>query len=123
MHKYYHFIFKILTKSFYEGKFYCNVYLCGLKRNTMKLSQILSAPVQKAVQELFDISIDKVEFQITRKEFEGDITMVIFPLLKVIKGSPVEIGSKIGTYLVENIEAVVRFNVVSGFLNIVVSDE
>ena len=89
----------------------------------MKLSQILTSPIQKAVQELFDISIDKVEFQITRKEFEGDVTMVIFPLLKVVKGNPLEIGNKIGNYLVENVEAVVRFNVVSGFLNIVASDD
>ncbi len=88
----------------------------------MTLSQILTAPIQKAIQELFDISIDKVEFQITRKEFEGDITMVIFPLLKIIKGNPVEIGTKIGNFLVENVESVIRFNVVSGFLNIVVSD-
>jgi arginyl-tRNA synthetase len=89
----------------------------------MKLSQILTSPIQKAVQELFGLSIDKIEFQITRKDFEGDITMVIFPLLKVIKGNPVEIGTKIGNYLVENVEVVVRFNVVSGFLNIVASDE
>jgi arginyl-tRNA synthetase len=89
----------------------------------MKLSQILTSPIQKAVHELFDITIDKVEFQITRKEFEGDITMVIFPLLKVIKGNPIEIGTKIGNYLVENVSDVVRFNVVSGFLNIVVSDD
>lgn len=89
----------------------------------MKLSQILTSPIQKAVHELFDISIDKVEFQITRKEFEGDITMVIFPLLKVIKGNPIEIGTKIGNYLVENVESVIRFNVVSGFLNIVASDD
>lgn len=89
----------------------------------MKLSQILTSPIQKAVRELFDIAIDKVEFQITRKEFEGDITMVIFPLLKVIKGNPIEIGTKIGNYLVENVESVIRFNVVSGFLNIVASDD
>jgi arginyl-tRNA synthetase len=95
----------------------------NLKENTMKLSQILTSPILKAVHELFGISIDKVEFQITRKEFEGDITMVIFPLLKVIKGNPIEIGTKIGNYLVENVEEVVRFNVVSGFLNIVASDD
>ncbi|QBZ99130.1 Arginine--tRNA ligase [Flavobacterium sangjuense] len=95
----------------------------NLKEITMKLSQILTLPIQKAVQQLFDVSIDRVEFQITRKEFEGDITMVIFPLLKVIKGNPIEIGTKIGTYLVENVDEVIRFNVVSGFLNIVVSDD
>lgn len=89
----------------------------------MKLSQMLTLPIHKAVQELFNISVDKVEFQITRKEFEGDITMVIFPLLKLIKGNPIEIGTQIGTYLVENVNVVLRFNVVSGFLNIVVSDE
>jgi arginyl-tRNA synthetase len=69
------------------------------------------------------VTIDKVEFQSTRKEFEGDITMVIFPLLKVIKSSPIELGNKIGNYLVENVTEVSRFNVVSGFLNIVISDE
>jgi arginyl-tRNA synthetase len=93
-----------------------------LKEITMKLSQILTLPIQKAVRQLFDVSIDKVEFQITRKEFEGDITMVIFPLLKVIKANPIDIGTKIGNYLVENVDEIIRFNVVSGFLNIVVSD-
>ncbi len=105
----------------------------NLKEITMKLSKILTLPIQKAVHQLFDVSIDRVEFQITRKEFEGDITMVIFPLLKVIKGTrggaelsganPTEIGTKIGNYLVENVDEIIRFNVVSGFLNIVVSDD
>lgn len=88
----------------------------------MKLSQILTQHIQVAIQELFNVAVDRVEFQLTRKEFEGDITMVIFPLLKVIKGNPIEIGTKIGDYLVANAQDVVRFNVVSGFLNIVVSD-
>ena len=89
----------------------------------MTLSQILTPSIEKAVQALFGIAIDKVEFQTTRKEFEGDITMVIFPLLKVVKSNPVELGNKIGNYLVENIAEVSRFNVVSGFLNIVISDQ
>ena len=88
----------------------------------MTLSQLLSPSIEKAIQSLFDVAIDKIEFQSTRKEFEGDITMVIFPLLKVIKSNPVELGNKIGTYLVENISEVKTFNVVSGFLNIVISD-
>ncbi len=94
-----------------------------LKEIKMKLSQILTLPIQNAIRQLFDVSIDRVEFQITRKEFEGDITMVIFPLLKVIKGNPIDIGTKIGNYLVENVDEIIRFNVVSGFLNIVVSDD
>ena len=89
----------------------------------MTLPQILTPSIEKAVNTLFDVTIDKVEFQSTRKEFEGDITMVIFPLLKVIKSSPIELGNKIGNYLVENVTEVSRFNVVSGFLNIVISDE
>lgn len=88
----------------------------------MSLAQILTPSIQKAIQTLFDVSIDKIELQTTRKEFEGDITMVIFPLLKVIKSNPVELGNKIGNYLVENVDEVARFNVVSGFLNIVISD-
>ncbi|RKS90466.1 arginyl-tRNA synthetase [Flavobacterium limicola] len=89
----------------------------------MTLLQILTPSIEKAVKVLFDVTIDKVEFQTTRKEFEGDITMVIFPLLKVVKSNPVELGNKIGNYLVENVAEVSRFNVVSGFLNIVVSDK
>jgi arginyl-tRNA synthetase len=98
----------------------------------MTVSQILTFQIEKAIKAIFEISIDKVEFQMTRKEFEGDITMVIFPLLKVIKGpeampngaklNPIDIGTKIGNYLVDNVEEVTRFNVVSGFLNIVISD-
>lgn len=88
----------------------------------MSLSQILTPSIQSAIQALFDVTIDKIEFQTTRKEFEGDITMVIFPLLKVIKSNPAELGNKIGNYLVENVSEVARFNVVSGFLNIVIAD-
>nr|WP_294785302.1 arginine--tRNA ligase [uncultured Flavobacterium sp.] len=88
----------------------------------MSLAQILTPSIQKAIQALFDVTVDKIEFQTTRKEFEGDITMVIFPLLKLTKSNPVDLGNKIGNYLVENVDEVARFNVVSGFLNIVISD-
>jgi arginyl-tRNA synthetase len=88
----------------------------------MSLSTILTPAIEKAIQTLFEVTIDKVEFQTTRKEFEGDITMVIFPLLKLVKSNPVELGNKIGNYLVENVPEVARYNVVSGFLNIVISD-
>ena len=88
----------------------------------MSLQQILTPSITKAIQNLFEVSVEKIEFQATRKEFEGDITMVIFPLLKIIKSNPVELGNKIGNYLVENVAEVRQFNVVSGFLNIVISD-
>jgi arginyl-tRNA synthetase len=51
----------------------------------MTLQQMLKPAIEKHV--LFDVTIDKIEFQTTRKEFEGDITMVIFPLLKVVKAT------------------------------------
>lgn len=88
----------------------------------MSLQNILTPYIQEAVQKVFDLPIDKVEFQATRKDFEGDITMVVFPLVKQLKGNPVEIGTKIGDYLVENVSMVSKFNVVQGFLNIVIDD-
>lgn len=88
----------------------------------MTLQQILTPKIQEAITALFDVSLDKVEYQATRREFEGDITVVVFPLLKLVKGNPVEIGNKIGNYLVEKVQEVEKFNVVQGFLNIVISD-
>ncbi|MDM1499672.1 arginine--tRNA ligase [Myroides odoratimimus] len=88
----------------------------------MTLNQILTPQIEKAIQQLYGATVDKVEYQATRKEFEGDITVVIFPFLRQIKGNPVEIGTKIGDYLVENTSVIERFNVVKGFLNLVVSD-
>ena len=104
---------------------YCNMTIFAPLKpiHEMTLPQILTPSIEKAVKALFDVTIDKVEFQTTRKEFEGDITMVIFPLLKLVKSNPVELGNKIGNYLVENVAEVSRFNVVSGFLNIVISDD
>ncbi len=89
----------------------------------MSLVHLLEPSIKKAISELFEVSMEKIEFQSTRKDFEGDVTVVIFPLLKVIKGNPVEIGTKIGTYLVEHVSEVQKFNVVAGFLNIVISDD
>ncbi len=88
----------------------------------MTLAESLSHPIITAVQTLFSISLEKVEFQATRKEFEGDITVVLFPLLKHIKSNPAELGAKIGDYLVQEVEFVNRYNVVSGFLNVVIAD-
>ena len=95
----------------------------AIKNTIMLLQEILFEPIKNAVEKLFQISIEKVEFQSTKKDFEGDITMVVFPLVKQIKGNPLEIGTKIGEYLVENVAEVSKFNVVAGFLNLVISDE
>jgi len=88
----------------------------------MSLNETLTPYIQQAVQQLFGFTIDRVEFQATRKDFEGDITMMVFPLVKQLKGNPAEIANKIGQYLVEQVGMVSKFNVVQGFLNIVIDD-
>lgn len=88
----------------------------------MTLQELLLPSIQEAVYQKFEVKLDKVEFQATRKDFEGDITIVIFPLLKLIKGNPAEIGSYIGDFLVQNVSHVVKYNVVAGFLNVVIAD-
>jgi len=82
----------------------------------------LELAVKKGFQEIFNTTIESVEFQATRKDFEGDITIVVFAFLRYVKGNPVEIGTKIGEYLKENVAEVSDFNVVKGFLNLVISD-
>ncbi len=86
------------------------------------LQEKLSMYIKSATQEIYGVSPESVEFQATRKEFEGDITVVVFPMLKVIKGNPVQIGESIGKYLTEKVNEVSGFNVVKGFLNLVLSD-
>ncbi|MDA0864549.1 MAG: arginine--tRNA ligase [Bacteroidetes bacterium] len=78
--------------------------------------------VTQALGEFFPGTHVPVEFQATRKDFEGDITLVIFAMLKVIKGRPEAIGNQIGTYLVTHVPEVSAYNVVKGFLNISLSD-
>lgn len=88
----------------------------------MSIQAKLSEKVKEAVKSLHGIEIENTEFQPTRKDFEGDITLVVFPLLKLIKTNPAKLGQEIGDYLVENVAEVDRFNVVQGFLNIVLAD-
>jgi len=88
----------------------------------MNLQNTLSKKVKQAISQLYNASLETVEFQATRKEFDGDITIVVFPMLRLVKGNPVEIGNAIGAYLVENVSQVKSYNVVKGFLNLVLSD-
>jgi arginyl-tRNA synthetase len=80
---------------------------------------ILEAAV-RAVKTLFatDISAESLNLQQTRKEFEGDVTIVVFPLTKVSRKSPEQTGTAIGEFLVNEVEAVESFNVIKGFLNL-----
>jgi arginyl-tRNA synthetase len=88
------------------------------------IDNILGKSVNESVMSLYGQSADPrlVQLQKTRREFEGDITLVVFPLLKLSRKSPDETAHDIGNYLLNNIPDVVRFNVVKGFLNLVISD-
>lgn len=88
----------------------------------MNLQETLTNYVKQATKSFFNVELDSVEFQATRKEFAGDITLVVFPLLRFIKGNPLTIGEQIGQYLQDNVEDVIGFNVVKGFLNIEISN-
>ena len=89
----------------------------------MKLQETLELHVKAAIKTLFQSELESVEFQATRKEFAGDITVVVFPMLRVVKGNPAIIGEQVGQYLLDNVDLVKGFNVVKGFLNIEISDK
>jgi arginyl-tRNA synthetase len=88
------------------------------------IEDILSAQIKNAIKQLygFECSPEQIQLQKTRREFEGDITMVVFPLLKISRKSPDATATDVGTYLQENCQEIIKFNVIKGFLNLVVSD-
>lgn len=87
----------------------------------MNIESQLSARISQALLDLYDQSME-VTLQATRKDFTGAFTFVVFPLIKLLKKSPAELGQQIGAYLVANDEQVTGFNVVQGFLNIELAD-
>ncbi len=88
----------------------------------MSLQNTLSQHIKAAFNSLYQSEIERIEFQATRKDFEGDITVVTFPMLRLVKMNPVQLGEQLGTYLLAHSDEVVSFNVVKGFLNLVLSD-
>ncbi len=62
------------------------------------LQETLSNQIKKAIAQIYNVDLEMVEFQATRKDFEGDITVVVFPILRVVKGNPAIIGEAIGSY-------------------------
>ena len=87
------------------------------------LSDQLSPALTSFLAASYTIDITEFEFQQTRKEFEGDITLVVFSLLRYIKANPVVLGNEIGAYLVSEFSWVNDFNVVKGFLNLSIADD
>jgi arginyl-tRNA synthetase len=88
----------------------------------MNIQNTIETKVKEGFLALYSIEIPSVEFQATRKEFEGDVTVVVFPMLRYKKGNPVQIGEDLGKYLIENVKEITNYNVVKGFLNLVIED-
>ena len=91
----------------------------------MKIEQQIMAAAQAAVKALYGQEVPEkmVQLQKTRSEFEGSLTLVVFPFVKMAKKSPEQTAQELGEYLVANCEAISKFNVVKGFLNLSISDE
>ncbi|MBQ0046900.1 MAG: arginine--tRNA ligase [Prevotellaceae bacterium] len=91
----------------------------------MTIEEKIIACVLSAVKALYDVEADEkqVQLQKTKSEFEGHLTVVVFPFVKAARKKPEQVGEEIGQYLVENAgDVVAKFNVVKGFLNLVISD-
>lgn len=88
----------------------------------MTLESTLRSEIQNAIKSLFDQSTDQLLIQPTNKEFSGSHTLVCFPLTKVTRKKPEDIGQAIGNYLLANSALVKEFNVVKGFLNLTLHD-
>jgi arginyl-tRNA synthetase len=85
--------------------------------------QILLTTVQQALSQIYNLNNPIISFQKTRKEFEGDFTLVTFPYTKETKRSPEQLGQELGEFLLKNNDQVSAFNVVKGFLNISLSNK
>ena len=87
----------------------------------MTLFQQLENASKEAVKSIFSIELENVEITLTRKDQNGDFTIMVFPMLRHIKGNPAAIGQQIGEYLIENTDLVTDIEVIKGFLNITVA--
>ena len=88
----------------------------------MSIDRIIAQAVAHALKELYNIDADAAGIvpETTKKEFEGNLTVIVFPWVKTARKAPAMVGKEIGDWLVENEPAVSRYNVINGFLNIVV---
>ena len=91
----------------------------------MSIELIIRDQIVEAIEKCYHQQIDPslVQLQNTRKEFEGDITLVVFPFVRMSKKTPEQTAAEIGDYLQQNVAEVDKFNVVKGFLNLVISSE
>ncbi len=87
------------------------------------IQEILHKEIENALTHLYAVSNQNIQFQNTRKEFDGDITLVVFPLLGASRKGAEETAKEIGNYLHTNVVEVIGFNVVKGFLNLDISKD
>src|SRR4051812_8553311 len=89
----------------------------------MQIEILLSKKIVEALQSLYSHSAapESIKLDITNPEFQGDITLVVFPYLKVSKKKPEETAQQMGEYLKTNCPEIESFNVVKGFLNLIIS--
>ena len=89
------------------------------------IEQEITLAVLKAVKELYGQEVPEkmAQLQKTRAEFEGNLTLVVFPFVKMARKKPEEVATEIGEYLVKNSNSVAAYNVVKGFLNLVIAPE
>ena len=87
----------------------------------MYIQEIIKNSITDAFENIFQIKPNNIELQQTKKEFEGDVTLVVFSFVKELKMNPKEIAEKIGDYLVQS-SSVISYNIVSGFLNLSIAD-
>ncbi len=90
----------------------------------MEITQSIKEAVAKAVSELYQHEVQESEVQVTptRKEFEGDYTVLVFPFTRAAKKAPPVLAEELGNYLTENVDDIAGFNVIKGFLNLVISE-
>lgn len=90
----------------------------------MNIESQISSSVIASIKELYgqDVPSGMVQLQKTRSDFEGNLTLVVFPFLKISKKKPEDTAQEIGQYLADNCKAVATFNVVKGFLNLTIAD-
>ncbi len=96
-----------------------------ITENKMKIEEQIQSSTLAAIKELYgaEVPVQMIQLQKTRPDFEGNLTLVTFPLLKTSHKKPEETGQDLGDYLAKNCAAISGFNVVKGFLNLVIAPE
>ena len=88
----------------------------------MDLKKLIEENICNYIVSNYELKVSYIEIQSTRKEYKGDITVVIFPLIKLLKKSPLDLGSEIGDHLLSEIKLIENYNVIHGFLNLNISN-